>query len=86
MCSVLEVHPCGYYVWLKQLFSATTKRIKQLTGLIEQFWLKAKIFSDLRVVGESFGVHRLMQNEGLKSQRGYRKLRYSKGLLSSPIH
>ncbi len=89
MCSVLEVHPSGYYAWLKQPLSATAKRSKQLSGLIKQFWLESggvygyrKIFCDLRDIGEPCGVnrvHRLMRQEGLKSQRGYRKPGYSKG-------
>jgi len=89
MCSTLEVHHSGYYAWLKQPLSSTAKRSQQLSGLIKQFWLESggvygyrKIHCDLRDVGEPCGinrVHRLMRHEGLKSQRGYRKPRYSKG-------
>lgn len=89
LCSTLEVHHSGYYAWLKEPLSDTAKRSRQLTCLIKQFWLESggvygyrKIHCDLRDVGEPCGinrVHRLMQHEGLKSQRGYRKPRYSKG-------
>lgn len=88
MCSTLEVHHSGFYAWLKQPLSATAQRSEQLLEVIKQFWLESggvygyrKIFCDLRDVGESCGinrVHRLMRHEGLKSQRGYRKPRYSK--------
>lgn len=89
LCTTLDVHHSGYYAWLKQPLSRTAKRRQHLFDLIKQFWLESggvygyrKIHCDIRDIGESCGinrVHRLMQQEGLKSQRGYRKPRYSKG-------
>lgn len=83
LCSTLDVHHSGYYVWLKQPISKTAKKRQQLSGLIKQFWLESggvygyrKIYCDLKDIGEGCGinrVHRLMKADGLKSQRGYRK-------------
>nr|WP_228274622.1 IS3 family transposase [Acinetobacter ursingii] len=85
LCSTLDVHHSGYYAWLKQPTSKTTKKRQLLAGLIKQFWLESggvygyrKIHCDLKDAGENCGinrVHRLMKADGLKSQRGYRKPR-----------
>jgi len=89
MCEVLEVHPSGYYAWLKQPRSARGKAGDRLTGLIKQFWLESggvygyrKIHRDLRDCGESCGkhrVHRLMRAAGLRAQVGYRRPRHRSG-------
>ena len=57
--------------------------------MIKQFWLESggvygyrKVHSDLRDVGEKCGVnrvYRLMRDEGLKAQVGYRKPRHRSG-------
>lgn len=90
LCSALDIHHSGYYTWLKRPISTATKKRKQLTGLIKQFWLESggvygyrKIYWDLKDIGESCGmnrVHRLMKANGLKSQRGYRKPRTHAGV------
>lgn len=92
LCSVLEVHPSGYYAWLKSPTSKTTQKRQQLFELIKQFWLESrgvygyrKIFCDLKERGEHCGinrVYRLMKEKGLKSQRGYRKPRIHSGVPS----
>lgn len=89
MCNVLDVHPSGFYAWLKHPESKQERRRKYLLGLIKQFWLESgsvygyrKIYYDLRDEGETCGinqVHRLMKREGLQSQRGYRKPRPKSG-------
>ena len=71
LCSTLDVHHSGYYVWLKQPTSKTTKKRQQLFGLIKPFWLESggvygyrKIHCDLKYVGESCRinqVYRLMK-------------------------
>jgi putative transposase len=86
---MLEVHPSGYYHWHSKPHSKRHKANLRLTGLIKQFWLESggvygyrKIHSDLREVGESCGinrVHRLMQDEGLRAQVGYRRPRHRSG-------
>lgn len=88
-CRLLDVHPSGYYAWLKQPHSKRCKANQQLTGLIKQFWLESggvygyrKIHSDLRDIGKACGpnrVHRLMKAEGLRAQVGYRKPRHRGG-------
>lgn len=89
MCSVLDVHPSGFYAWLKHPECKQERRRKYLLGLIKQFWLESgcvygyrKIHCDLRDEGETCGinqVHHLMKREGLQSQRGYRKPRARSG-------
>lgn len=63
---MFDVHPCGCYVWRKQLHSKRAKVNQRLTGLIKQFWLESgevyglrKVHSDLRDIGEKRGVNRV---------------------------
>ena len=86
LCRMLEVHPSGYYAWTKQPKSFRRKEDERLMGLVKQSWLESgcvygyrKIHSDLRELGENCGhnrVARLMQQEGIRAQVGYRKPRY----------
>jgi putative transposase len=85
MCNIFSIHPSGYYAWLKHPVSKQEKRRHYILGFIKQFWLESggvygyrKIYSDLREEGMTCGinqVHRLMKQEGIQSQRGYRKPR-----------
>ncbi|MDU0461039.1 MAG: IS3 family transposase [Geobacteraceae bacterium] len=89
LCRMMQIHRSGYYAWLKQPTSARQKEDDRLLGLIKQFWLESgcvygyrKIHKDLRELGESSGknrVARLMKQEGLKAQVGYRNPRYKSG-------
>ena len=89
LCRLLEVHPSGYYAWLKHPRSAGTIVNQRLTGLIKQFWLQSggvygyrKIHCDLRDIGEQCGenrVYRLMRAAGLRAQVGYRRPRHRSG-------
>jgi len=86
---MMQIHRSGYYAWLKQPTSARQKEDDRLLGLIKQFWLESgcvygyrKIHKDLRELGETSGknrVARLMKQEGLKAQVGYKKPRYKSG-------
>ena len=86
LCRLLEVHPSGYYAWIKQPKSLRAKVDERLTGLIKQFWLESggvygyrKLHSDLRDHGERCGpnrVYRLMKHAGLRAQVGYRRPRH----------
>jgi len=68
---------------------------ERLVGVIKQSWLESgcvygyrKVYSDLRELGETCGisrVERLMHQNKLKSQTGYKKKRYIKGNLPSFI-
>jgi putative transposase len=78
-----RVHPSGYYAWIKQPKSLRQKEDERLVGLIKQLWLESgciygyrKIHDDLMDLGETCGhnrVARLMKNNGLKAQVGYKK-------------
>ena len=92
LCSMLEVHPSGYYAWRHKPRSKRSRADERLTGLIKQFWLESggvygyrKIYSDLREVGERCGknrVYRLMKVAGLRAQVGYRRPRAKAGTVS----
>ena len=80
---MMVVHPSGYYAWKANPTSARKKADQRLSGLIKQSWLESggvygyrKITDDLRDLGECCGKHRvyrLMKEEGLRSQTGYRR-------------
>lgn len=86
---MLDLHPSGYYAWIKQPQSRRASANVRLTGLIKQFWLESgavygyrKIYSDLREYGEYCGearVYRLMRAAGLRAQIGYRRPRHRSG-------
>lgn len=85
LCSALAIHPSGYYAWLKSPVSVRTKEDQHLLRHIKQFWLESgghygyrNIHLDLQQAKIACGrdrVLRLMQQERLKAQRGYRKPR-----------
>jgi putative transposase len=86
---MVKVHPSGYYAWLNQPKSFRQKEDERLSGLIKQSWLESgciygyrKIHDDLRELGETCGpnrVARLMKQDGLKAQVGYKKPGYKSG-------
>jgi putative transposase len=99
MCRMVKVHPSGYYAWRANPVSDRAKEDQRQTGLIKQFWLESggvygyrKIADDMRDIGESCGKHRvyrLMRNEGLRSQSGYRRRpgqRYGRPAVIAPNH
>ncbi|MQY51554.1 IS3 family transposase, partial [Rhodocyclus tenuis] len=83
LCYVMEVHPSGYYAWKAQPPSPRRQEDPRLQGLIKQSWMESggvygyrKIAPDLRDLGERSGKHRvyrLMRQEGLRAQVGYRR-------------
>jgi len=89
LCRMMQVHPSGYYAWIKQPMSSRQKDDERLLGLIKQLWLESgcvygyrKIHQDLRELGETCGpnrVARLMKQAGLKAQVGYNKPRFKGG-------
>ena len=93
---MMVVHPSGYYAWKAEPASPRQKEDQRLSGLIKQSWLESggvygyrKITDDLRDLGERCGKHRvyrLMKQEGLRSQTGYRRRtgRYSKPSVIAP--
>jgi len=95
LCKAANVHRSGYYAWLKQPKSKRTIEDQRLLGIIKQSWLESgcvygyrKVYHDLRELGETCGmsrVERLMHQNKLKSQTGYKKRRYMKGSLPSSV-
>jgi putative transposase len=59
MCRVLEIHPSGFYAWLKQPESPRAKEDKRLLGIIKQFWMES---------GFSYGYRTITLD--MKDQRG----------------
>lgn len=82
MCKVFGLHPSGYYAWRSAPMSPRAKNDIRVLGLIKQCWLESgvygyrKISRYLRDLGESCGMHRtarLMRQEDLRAQVGYRR-------------
>lgn len=81
MCAVLNVHPSGYYEWLREPLSERAREDNKLSRLIKQYWLESgcvygyrNIHEDLIADGVKCGrdrVLRLMREAGIKAQRGY---------------
>ena len=89
MCRVLRLHPSGYYAWKAQPQSARAQDDRRLLGLLKHAWLESggvygyrKLTLDMRDLGERCSKHRvakLLKQEGLQAQRGYRKRSGSRG-------
>lgn len=83
MCKILEVHRSGFYAWLKEPECQRAREDKIYLNQIKQFWLESgcaygyrNIHRDLKDAGESIGknrVYRIMKQEKIKSQRGYKR-------------
>ncbi len=99
LCLTLKVHASGYYAWLAEPKSARALDDQRLLGLIKHSWLESgcvygyrKVYDDLRELGEPCGrnrIARLMRQQGLRSQTGYRRRpgRYGgKPPIASPNH
>ena len=79
----MAVHPSGYYAWKREPKSARQKEDERLAGMIKQSWLESggvygyrKVALDLPDLGERCAKHRvyrLMKQDGLRAQVGYRR-------------
>jgi len=95
MCTVLQVHPSGYYVWKAQPVSARAMQDQRITAHIKQCWENSgrvygyrKISRDLHDMGQACGKHRgarLMRLEGLRSHIGYGRRPVPRGKRSSVV-
>ena len=83
MCSMLSVHPSGFYAWLKRPFSKRALEDKRQAGLLTKAWEESgkvygyrKLHDDLQDQGETCcpnRVARLTRMAGIKAQIGYRR-------------
>lgn len=82
LCSAIDIHPSGYYAWLKQPVCQRAQEDTRLQGKIKQYWLESgghygyrNIYLDLCEANIKCGrdrVLRLMRQLGLKALRGYK--------------
>ena len=89
MCRLLGVARSGYYSWLEKPESDRTIEDKRLLRLIKASFAESqgvygapRIFLDLREAGETCSKHRvarLMRENGIRAQPGYRTRRYVAG-------
>lgn len=83
ICRICQVHPSGFYAWLKNPFSARVKEDRRQTRLIEQAWHESgkvygyrKLHDDLRDQGETCCpncVARLARLACIRAQIGYKR-------------
>jgi len=95
MCTVMQVHPSGYYAWKTQPVSARAMQDQRISAHIRQCWEDSgrvygyrKISRDLRERGETCGKHRvarLMRLAGLRSHTGYSRRPGSRGKRPSVV-
>lgn len=89
MCRLLDVAASGYYAWLKTPVSNHAREDARLLRLIRASFMNSqcvygapRVFLDLREAGESCSKHRvarLMRENGMRAQPGYRTRRYIAG-------
>ena len=89
MCRLLGVARSGYYVWLRKPNSDRELEDKRLVRLIRASFEASqgvygapRVFLDLREAGETCSKHRvarLMRENGIRAQPGYRTRRYVAG-------
>jgi putative transposase len=89
MCRLLGVARSGYYVWLRKPNSDRELEDKRLLRLIRASFEASqgvygapRVFLDLREAGETCSKHRvarLMRENGIRAQPGYRTRRYVAG-------
>jgi putative transposase len=82
MCSMLSVHPSGFYAWFKRPFSKRALEDKRQAVLLKKAWEDSgkvygyrKLHDDLQDQGETCcpnRVARLTRMAGIKAQIGYR--------------
>ena len=90
----MQVHPSGYYDWLRQPESHRELEDKRLTDLIKQFWVESGCYSGYRNIHLDLleeakvacgrdRVLRLMNQAGIQAERGYQT---PKGMYSGKPH
>ena len=84
MCRVLGVQRSGFYAWMNQPLSKRAKEDQRLVQQIRKLFIASGgtygspwIHRDLKDLGEGCSVHRvarLMRQNSLRAQIGYRRL------------
>ena len=83
MCRVLRVHPSGFYAWVKKPESDRSIEDRRLLVQIRKLFIASGgtygspwVHRDLKDLGEQCSVHRvarLMQQDGLRAEIGYKR-------------
>jgi putative transposase len=83
MCTMLAVHPSGFYAWLKRPFSKRAIEDTRQTMLLKEAWEESgkvygyrKLHDDLQDQGETScpnRIARLARMAGIKAQIGYKR-------------
>ncbi len=83
LCSVMQVHPSGYYAWKQAPLCDRAREDVRVSALISWSWKGSgrvygyrKVGNDLRDMGERCGKHRvarLMRLAGQRSHTGYKR-------------
>ena len=81
LCQALDLHPSGYYEWLKKPLRSREQQDQKLLPHIKQCWFESgghygyrNIHLDLKEAKVACGrdrVLRLIRQAGIKAQRGY---------------
>lgn len=83
MCRCLQIHPSGFYAWLKNPLSKRAREDVRQTGLIDKAWKDSgkvygyrKLHDDLLDQGETScpnRIARLARLAGIKAEIGYKR-------------
>ena len=83
MCRVFNVHPSGFYAWLKKPLSHRAKEDERQITLLKEAWEESnkihdyrKLHADLREAGERISLNRTERSArlaGIKAQIGYKR-------------
>jgi putative transposase len=83
MCRCLNIHPSGFYAWIKKLLSHRAREDARQTKLLKDAWKDSgkvygyrKLHDDLMELGETScpnRVARLARLAGIRAEIGYKR-------------